>query len=821
MPFSDLIIGALLHDIGKLIVRTMEKPDQTYRDTGAGWLRDKGLPDSITQFAASHYYTSGFKQEQPDDFNMPASELLIVYEADSLSSGERPEKEGPGKPVPDLPLMPVFSKISLDHPHGKEACGNCRHFYSLSAVGEINFPGDRNAAQASYSPGGYRRHWEAFEGDFKKILPDLDINALLLLLEKYTSYIPSETRVVDDNPENHPDVSLFDHLKTTAAIAACLYRYMEETWSNHRRELLKDKILDRQDRRYLLVGGDFSGVQKFIYTTSSKGALKTLRARSFFLELLAEHVISKILVAAELPRTNIVYSGGGRFYLLAPNTRRFIAALDSLSVQINNYLYHAYGGQVYLAIAKVAFPGSAFIPNDKPEQNIAYLWGVLKQLLNEQKNRKFIDQITKDPAAFWSPGEPEQHLCSVCHNGSAVLEPLTKPEDEQDSVEVCPVCKQLFELGGKLANTKYIACLLHKPDGAVSMQIDDTYYAVCAASDELKNLDSHATYVLNSWDIDDYLFNGAVQFFTGNYAARQNGGYKEFDVLAREALGADRIGILRMDVDNLGTVFTRGLPEKERSFSRLSALSRSLTHFFKYHINEICRGRSKHVTSLRLVPRDSDRNVIIVYSGGDDLFLAGAWDDVTELAFDIAGCFAAYTGNNPDLTISGGVVVQDAKYPLYKLAELAGEAEDRAKDNGRNSISLFYSPVPQFTPDGRPLFTGTSKWTEVRNLIENIIEPAVAELSKLHDDGNRLQFKFSKGFIKRMASVADIWLREGKLYLPKLAYILARESELKELKNSAVWPVLKRKLHKMEFISHLHMAVTWMDLLSRRGEQDG
>ncbi len=81
------------------------------------------------------------------------------------------------------------------------------------------------------------------------------------------------------------------HLKTTSAIALCLYHY-------HLNEFDRDiqrKIEDRKDRKYLVVGGDISGIQDFIYTITSKGALKYLRARSPFLELLVEEVVAEIL----------------------------------------------------------------------------------------------------------------------------------------------------------------------------------------------------------------------------------------------------------------------------------------------------------------------------------------------------------------------------------------------------------------------------------------------------------------------------------------------------------------------------------------------
>lgn len=820
MDFTDFIKGALLHDIGKFIIRAGNNTKLTHQEIETE-LKKHGVTENISVFAAYHHHVAGEKpkHELLDVFNQSANELLMVYEADNLSSGERLENKREGKWQTDTPLMSVFSKISLDHRPGKPAYKGCWHYHQLNSSEEpLRFPVDLQVAQSSYRPEGYSDLLSSFEADFEKIMPELPTEALTVLLEKYTSYIPSEIQIVEGKPEKHPDVSLFDHLKTTAAIAACLYRYFEETCPNFKEMLLKDKILDRQDKRYMLVAGDFSGVQKFIYTISSKGALKTLRARSFFLELLGEHVIEKILDQMGLPRTNIIYAGGGRFYILAHNTPKCREALDHISMDINSFLYSSYHGQLYLSLEKVEFAGEAFMPDNRSGQDIAKLWGDVRDRLNRKKNRKFLEQITVDPNGFWSPLEPEDKTCGVCHCESTVLTALREGETGDEPVEVCPLCKQLYDLGDELPDAKFIARCKNKPDKVRFLEIEGEYYAVCSQVETLKSLDASITYVINSWSVGDYMIPGAVQMFTGNYTTRQGRGYKGFDTLAKEAAGADRIGILRMDVDNLGTIFTWGLQGSDRTFSRLSALSRSLTHFFKFYINEICKGIPGNFTPLRLLPESRDRNVTVVYAGGDDLFLVGAWDDVTELAFDVATCFRNYTGHNPDVTISGGVIVQDPKFPLYKLAELAGEAEERAKDSGRDSISLFYAPAPDFTRDGRPLYTGTLKWSYAMHLVDEIVKPAVRSLVK--GTNGRVQFLFSKAFLHKLAAVSDIWRREGKLYLPRLAYTLAREGEQKDLKGNEAWKKWKQKIYDLQNITYLQSAVTWMDLLSKRGAED-
>ena len=78
-----------------------------------------------------------------------------------------------------------------------------------------------------------------------------------------------------------------------------------------------------------------------------------------------------------------------------------------------------------------------------------------------------------------------------------------------------------------------------------------------------------------------------------DYAAEQDGGgiaaYAESSAMLEGggAPGIRRLGVLRADVDNLGSVFAHGLPDDKASISRTATLSRALSYFFKHEINGI------------------------------------------------------------------------------------------------------------------------------------------------------------------------------------------------------------------------------------------
>lgn len=105
----------------------------------------------------------------------------------------------------------------------------------------------------------------------------------------------------------------------------------------------------RREPAFLLYTADFSRIQRFIYTVHTEGALRSLRSRSFFLELLMEHYIDELLDGCGLTRTNIIYNGGRHCYLLLPNTAAVQQTLADWNRAFNGWLNEQFGVQLFLA----------------------------------------------------------------------------------------------------------------------------------------------------------------------------------------------------------------------------------------------------------------------------------------------------------------------------------------------------------------------------------------------------------------------------------------------------------------------------------------
>jgi len=831
---DNLVLAALLHDIGKLVQRANDQPQKmTHQEFGALWLRERGIAEIIPSLVERHHL---IKKTDPKFANLDARishSTLTICQADWLAAGERPEKEtstkGEGRWKSEIPLLSIFSRIHLSSEK------DILRYSDPSYICEkIPYP----QKDVIISKDKYKECLKNFENDFLIIKDALTVNNLIVLLEKHTSFIPSETRVVEGKIESYPDVSLFDHLKLTAAIAAAIDIYLFDNYPERykRNELLSAEIQNMEDEKFLLIGGDLSGVQKFIYTISSKGALKTLRARSFFLEILTEHVITEFLKKVGLTRANIVYSGGGRFYILAPNTPSIKRDLQILAKKINEWLFEKFRGRLYLVTGTRSFSSK-----DLQSDNISNIWSDLGIELAKSKSEKFKEQLKeilkiREPKILFDN-------CSICHRDDIEDIELKPLHEEDPENKACLFCRSLYNLGDELIDMRFLGVTrdetLAKKTYNYPIEIksieDGIFWYV-----PLKKVSNYfdMVYVINNWDLGEYKPSNTVPLLVGNYVrkvgelprhARESGllnSTATFSELAKSSRGANRIGILRVDVDNLGRVFTQGFKKEMRSFSRLASLSRQLNLFFKYYINSVCKGElGANLECLDLsekFPKNNlGRNVSIVYSGGDDLFLIGAWDEVTEIAFDLQKSFELYTCQNPDLTVSGGLVVQREDFPLYLLADLAGKAEELAKRSRRNRITLFYNPAIEEKKKGtinpvKQVFLWKDADKEVVDLVK-----IFRSLGKMDKDNNCFKPGFPHSFLYKLFSIFEEWERRGVMYLPKMVYIyrrlreyLSKNREMPELGH------LEKVLMNKEKIKNLRTCLTWIELLTRTGDKN-
>lgn len=559
-------------------------------------------------------------------------------------------------------------------------------------------------------------------------------------------------------------ISVFELARMTAAIASALTLYVDSkpdllTTSSPSTSVTTEEGL-------LLVSLGLSGIQSFIYTISSKGALKSLRARSVYLELLLENLADELLSNLGLTRANLLYSGGGHAYLLLPNTAVAREHCRLAFERVHSGLLRTFGTRLFLINGVTPCSMEVLLNQTSDSDQYSLLF---KELLASRSEKKLRRYSAADIIALnHSDKHDGERECMICGASDQLLEDTIADE----AVSVCHAC----------ASFSNISNVLIKPGAMLIVtksQVGEQATGLPLFTGKSPGMSLQA---VASHEIAAFLKkNPRVRMYTkdplqinyplthrirlGDYAFMIEEQLATFEMLAEASTGIKRIGVLRADIDNLGSYFTDGFSSQgahTANLLRTSALSRSLSLFFKNTINELLEKPEFRLTSS---PTSSRRKVVLVYSGGDDLFLAGAWDEVLEAALDLAKALRHYTGGA--LTISAGMTLFETKYPLSMMAEETAELEKMAKKytrdgQSKNAISLFGLE----TVDNNLQDLHTYDWQTLRDKVLGEKLQAIRDLAICHASEN------SSSFLNNIYML----LKNGneRMNLARLAYLLAR-----------------------------------------------
>lgn len=623
-----------------------------------------------------------------------------------------------------LPMDSIFTHLNGEHPG-----------FRLEAKpmdGTLRFP---SPAVETVSASAYQNLLAAL----KNQLPCLDFSpegagALLGLLEHWCSTIPASTA-------QDRDISLFDDLKLTAALAACVSEYAQaagiEDWET---VLVRQAEAFRKKDAFLLYTADFSRIQKFIYTVHTEAALRSLRSRSFFLELLMEHYLDELLELCGLTRANLLYSGGGHCYVLLPNTASVQQKLADWNHRFNRWLNRQFGAQLFLANGWM--PCCADTLCNRPAEKSPYqeLFRQVNAVAEQHKQHpctaedlRALNRLEAYPDAAReckicgvSANLNTENLCPWC----SLFTRLSKKIQEET---VCLISREklaqsMLELPGADGGARYAAFLPEKTAFSLQEQREDVV-RIYTKNQTFSQLCS------------------AVNLYVGDHAACNS-----MEQFSEQSQGIPRIAVCRMDVDNLGQAFIAGFecadaagPTQRMKYvnlSRAAAFSRQMSLFFKYHINGILRGLL----------------VSIVYAGGDDVFLVGAWNDVLEAAQRIQDNLTRYSCGA--LTISAGIGLFNDHYPIRAAAETTAEMEDAAKKlPNKNAVCLF-DAIPDHT----------YSWADLR---EKVMGEKLACLNRFFKNQTDAEQKRGNAMLYNLLTLLRV-TQDDRINYARTAYLLAR-----------------------------------------------
>lgn len=675
--------GGLLHDIGKIIFCS-NIDTRAHSISGYEAMKPIIKQEEILQCICYHHKKELRHQKLADD-----ALAYIVYIADNIAAGvDRRFDEGDDVSYgfdKTCPLESIFNLMNQN-------CNKYVHSQgSLNIKQEINYPQPKEKVPV-YTVSEYQKIYQDLRAGLNQLEANSAyVNSLLELLESHMTYVPSST-----NKQEVADISLFDHSKMTAAIAACIYVYLsEEGRTNFKTALFDNEKAFLQQKAFLLFSCDLSGIQSFIYTTSGEKALKTLRARSLYLEVLVEHIVDELLDTMELSRAQLIYTGGAHAYILLANTKAVEEKLQTFRKNINQWLLKQFGTELYLAMAWQPCSGNDLM--NRSEDNDAYrqIFRTLSGKLGAQK----ISRYSMEELKLLNQQSEMDDLreCKECKRSSQLT-------DE----DICSFCHDI-QLFSKevLASDKYFSVFYAVKDADKCLPLPnaegETVYLQMKSYNELKDLlENHSPNLIRYYSKNNQVtgHNMATHIWMGDYHVREDEMIATFEQMAQRSKGVKRIGVLRADVDNLGQAFVNGFlrqnadnPEKYLTLSRTTSLSRSLSLFFKYYLNGILDGSTTIPNgrfSLEGSPQSTPKQVMIIYSGGDDIFLVGAWNEIIESAVDINRAFEEYTQGT--LTLSAGIGLYNVSYPLIRMAKETGDLESAAKHiagGQKNALSLF------------------------------------------------------------------------------------------------------------------------------------
>lgn len=727
-----LVIGSLLHDIGKIVYRTGDM--RKHSISGYETIKEmSNLNDETILEQIKYHHADAINNAKLSDDSL----AYITYIADNIASGMDRRKSidqiYEGGFDKNIGLSSIFNIINEN---------DQSYVYQprmLNTEEEINYPSKQAAI---YDRRFYESVLRNIADNLKGIvINDEYINSLLEVMEANTSFIPSSTNLSEIS-----DISLFDHVKLTAAVASSISKYLDENQIKDYRDVLYKNSKDfySQDA-FMMFSMDISGIQDFIYTVTSDGALKSLRARSFYLEILMEHLIDELLQRVGLSRANLLYSGGGHAYILLSNTKQHNNIVNQYIEEVNQWFMNQYGTALYIAAGMASCSANDLGYAYGEEGNHQYK-NIFHKMSKDISNKKMARYSATD---IWKLNKQEDtddtRECRVCHRADLLNED-----------DVCEICQNIKNISNGILNDSFFSIVGEKPDQPNLVLPFDRYMVSDNKEKLIKRIkednDYIRTYGKNKFYTGDRI---ATKLWVGDYV---NG--NTFEELAENATGIKRIAVLRADVDNLGKAFVSGFESKKQGdkfvgLSRTTTFSRKMSIFFKNHINQLLENGEFYLDQST---KSGKRNAVIVYAGGDDVFVIGSWDDIIGFAVDLHQAFQAFTQGM--LTISAGIGIYPSKYPVIDLANQTGKLESASKGyedlaNGKrkNAITLFDTNL-------------TFSW-------DDFIQVVLEDKFKTIENYFSHPLSRGKGFIYHLLELMRDE-SEDRINLARLAYTLSR-----------------------------------------------
>jgi CRISPR-associated protein Csm1 len=413
----------------------------------------------------------------------------------------------------------------------------------------------------------------------------------------------------------------------------------------------------------MIVLGDISGIQNYLFDVAEVGGgqAQRLRARSFFVQLLAETAALRVLRALKWPLDSIRLSGAGKFLLEGSAAPQVEDSLIRGQQDINEWLLRETRAELRLTLAW-----------DSSESG-AESYSQAQRQLQTLKARPWA------PQAGWGSSRlilaPLDTPCSLCAHA-----PASESEWDRDTGEerrVCRTCAKNREIGRRLPDARWLVIR----EKTVSADFELFGFGVEVANTEQPGVGPETVAIANLRNPDERPSRcPPAQFLNRRLMAHvptdEQGTPVWFTELARQAQGDRLLAVLKADADSLGVRFQHLL--ETGGLEAMSALSEQLDEFFAGRLRKaLADNRERHW-----------RSIYTIFAGGDDLVMVGPWNVMVDFAGQMREWFQEeFRGHG--LTLSAGLVLIKPKRPIKFAVAEAERLLEQAKDNGKDRLAAF------------------------------------------------------------------------------------------------------------------------------------
>jgi len=414
----------------------------------------------------------------------------------------------------------------------------------------------------------------------------------------------------------------------------------------------------RKGRTGMIILGDISGIQRYVFYVSETGGgqARRLRARSFLVQALVECAVLRVLdsMGWSPGPTHVLFSGAGKFILRGSGDP---ARIDQLSEDLNRELLHETFGELRLALGAGA--GGSDVADYRQAQ------------AGLQRAKAAPWRPTKE----WEPSRlalpPLDTPCWLCRRA-----PASENETDPDSGEprrVCRHCSQNYQIGRVLPRAR--ALVLRDGTrghfswlGVFGELVPENQVAVDALTRAVVSLDGGTT--PPSGCAPDRFISRKLM---ASIPVDAHGDPVKFTDLAKRAKGDHLLAVLKADVDSLGVQIEQRLAERTELTDFLQ-FADSLDAFFAEELRQ------------ELNRNEAWRSIYTVFAGGDDLVMIGPWDVIFRFAGHLRELFRK---RFPELTLSAGVSLFKPKRPVKTAIEEAERLLEQAKKPPKDQCAAF------------------------------------------------------------------------------------------------------------------------------------